>query len=262
MNGQQEEPMGERAAVEAYPGQFDEMPLFPPRVSRESGIPQWLRVARPEWYRTGSGPVLHVTGERELSVRSVEDGWMVSLDGLETPVPTFDALLEALEGIGEQLLATIPRRAADDQLKVTTGLELGFAADLLWWCTHEVVPSINGLLFEDWYDAPATYLDTSGGQDPDPWEFIDDLHWDLDDGDSMTGAYGTMDVWRIGARFVGRNDDIDCTVGAYTGPEVAIDYFQEQTSPDDWERYGLIDPDDGEDPDESTGVAGPDGSGS
>lgn len=221
-------------AHEQYPGRSDEIPVFPP-PARAPGIPEWLRQARPDWYRSDAGPVLRLAGPHPMEVRSEPRGWIVDFDGSRTRADTFEALLAALE---EAAATVVPALAGlGDGVEVQTSVEPGFAADLLWWLPEDVVPTINGIEFDTWYDAPAP----DRWSDEDVWELVDELYWELESGYSMAGSYGTISVWRIGARFVG-DDDGDCTIGSYTGPEVAIGYFQSRTSPELWEAYGLLDP--------------------
>jgi hypothetical protein len=192
-------------------------------------------VAAPEWYRTDVGPVLEFRGAHHVRVDSVDQGWVVTLDSERSHVLGFAELLDRLAEVGARVSPTFTQDAEDGDPKVTTALDVGFAADLMWWCPFMVSPSINGVLCDSWADGPVPDLYDEG------WELVDKLHWELEEGYSMTGNYGTMSVYRIGARYVGRDGFGDDEVGAYSGPDVARDFFLDHISPDLWERYGLFD---------------------
>lgn len=212
-------------AVEEYPGQFDQIPVFPrPGAARDDEeVPDWLVGADPQWYRSDDGPILAIeAGSHVLTVRSQEPGWDIELDGRTHRAATFADLLDRLAEAG-RVVGPDMSRDPWDGAPVATSLPEGFAGDLLWWCPSEVDPCINGVLFDAWYDAPAP--DIYSADEGDIWQHLGSLDWEMRDGYSMTESEGSYRALRIGARLV-TDDGEEATVSAWTSDEDARLYVQ------------------------------------
>lgn len=139
-------------------------------------------------YRASDGNVLTVQagGDRLHVAGSDAGGWTLTSGTATRTAATVPDLIGQLQRAGDLLVAD-PGFAAQ-RVVVTTGLDVGFASDLLWWLPEDCPVVINGIRCPYWDGgAPAP----EGSR-----EVLDVLHW------SVPPNGGTVTIYHVGSRLI------------------------------------------------------------